>query len=44
LKVASLEIPPPPLTGQMAARCPNCSLLPLCMPEEVRMLQSKKLS
>jgi len=44
LKVAALEIPPPPLTGQMAARCPNCSLLPLCMPEEVRMLQSKKLS
>jgi CRISPR-associated exonuclease Cas4 len=44
LQVAALEIPPPPLTGQMVARCPNCSLLPLCMPEEVRMLQSKKLS
>ena len=42
LQVAALEIPPPPLSGTMAARCPNCSLLPLCLPEEVRMLQSKK--
>ncbi len=42
LKVAALETPPPPLTGNMAARCPNCSLLPLCLPEEVRLLQSKK--
>ena len=42
LQVATLEIPPPPLTGNMAARCPNCSLLPLCLPEEVRLLQSKK--
>ncbi len=41
-KVAALEIPPPPLTGTLAARCPNCSLLPLCMPEEVRMLQAKE--
>ena len=42
LKVAALEIPPPPLAGNMAARCPNCSLLPLCLPEEVRLLRSKK--
>ena len=42
LQVATLETPPPPLEGKMAARCPNCSLLPLCMPEEVRLLQSKK--
>jgi len=42
LKVASFETPPPPLTGKMAARCPNCSLLPLCLPEEVRLLRSKK--
>ena len=42
LKVAALETPPPPLAGKMAARCPNCSLLPLCLPEEVRLLQSKK--
>ncbi|HZU70942.1 MAG TPA: CRISPR-associated protein Cas4 [Ktedonobacteraceae bacterium] len=44
LKIAALETPPPPLTGQLAARCPKCSLLPLCMPEEVRMLQAKKLT
>ena len=42
LKVAALETPPPPLAGKMAARCPNCSLLPLCLPEEVRLLRSKK--
>jgi len=42
LQVAALETPPPPLSGKMVARCPNCSLLPLCMPEEVRLLQSRK--
>lgn len=42
LRVAALETPPPPLAGKMAARCPNCSLLPLCMPEEVRLLQARK--
>jgi CRISPR-associated exonuclease Cas4 len=42
LQVAALETPPPPLAGKMAARCPNCSLLPLCLPEEVRLLQSRK--
>jgi CRISPR-associated exonuclease Cas4 len=42
LKVAALEAPPPPLSGNMAARCPNCSLLPLCMPDEVKLLRSKK--
>ncbi len=42
LRVAALDVPPPPLTGSMAARCPNCSLLPLCMPEEVILLRSKK--
>jgi CRISPR-associated exonuclease Cas4 len=42
LKVATLETPPPPLDGKLAERCPNCSLLPLCLPEEVRMLQSRR--
>src|SRR5947209_1256643 len=42
LKVAALETPPPPLTGKLAARCPNCSLLPLCLPDEVNLLRSKK--
>ena len=41
-QVAALAIPPPPLSGSMAARCPGCSLLPLCMPEEVRLLHAKK--
>src|SRR5437763_5486106 len=41
-KVAALETPPPPLTGKMAARCPNCSLLPLCLPDEVNLLLSQK--
>ncbi len=40
--VATLEIPPPPLTGKLTARCPNCSLFPLCLPEEVRLLQVKR--
>ncbi len=42
LQVAVLETPPPPLSGKMVARCPNCSLLPLCLPDEVRLLQSQK--
>jgi CRISPR-associated exonuclease Cas4 len=42
LKVATFETPPPPLAGKLAERCPNCSLLPLCLPEEVRLLQAKK--
>ena len=42
LRVATLNAPPPPLSGKMVERCPDCSLLPLCMPDEVRMLQSKK--
>src|SRR5437763_3887810 len=42
LKVAALETVPPPLSGQLVVRCPPCSLLPLCLPEEVRLLQSKK--
>lgn len=41
-RVAALETPPPPLSGKLVARCPPCSLLPLCLPEEVRLLQSKK--
>src|SRR3989442_2850958 len=42
LKVAALETPPLPLAGKLVVRCPPCSLLPLCLPEEVRLLQSKK--
>ena len=42
VKVAARETPPPPLSGAMAARCPNCTMLPMCLPEEVRMLQERK--
>jgi len=42
LQIAALEAPPPPLSGKMAARCPNCGLVSLCLPEEVRLLQAKK--
>jgi CRISPR-associated exonuclease Cas4 len=42
LRVATFEKPPAPLEGKLADRCPNCSLLPLCLPEEVRLLRSKK--
>jgi len=41
-QIAALEAPPPPLSGKMAARCPNCGLVSLCLPEEVRLLQAKK--
>jgi CRISPR-associated exonuclease Cas4 len=41
-QVAARQTPPPPLSGELATRCPPCSLLPLCMPEEVRQLRSHK--
>ena len=41
LEVATLEVPPAPLEGPLAARCPKCSLLPLCLPDEVKLLTSK---
>lgn len=39
-QVAARETPPPPLSGELVARCPNCSLLSLCLPDEVRQLRS----
>ena len=41
-QVAARETPPPPLSGELANRCPPCSLLPLCLPDEVRQLRSQK--
>src|SRR2546425_5757170 len=41
-KIAMFDKPPAPLEGKLAVRCPNCSLLPLCLPEEVRLLRLKK--
>ncbi len=39
-EVSLRNTPPPPLEGKMAARCRDCSLRPLCMPDEVRLLRS----
>lgn len=41
LEVATLEVPPSPLAGPLAARCPKCSLVSLCLPDEVKLLTSK---
>ncbi len=40
--VATLEKPPRPLTGKLTVRCTNCSMAPLCLPDEVKLLRSKK--
>jgi CRISPR-associated exonuclease Cas4 len=40
--VAALDKPPPPLDAPLDVRCPNCSLQPLCMPDEVKLLQARK--
>ena len=41
-EVAALETPPPPLEAPLTVRCPHCSLLPLCMPDEVKLLNAQK--
>ncbi len=41
-QVAVLDTPPPPLDGKIAVRCRDCSLLPLCLPDEVKFLMSRK--
>lgn len=41
-QIAARQTPPPPLTGELAARCPNCSLLPICLPQEVHLLHTPK--
>ncbi len=42
LQLAMLDTPPPPLDGKLASRCRDCSLHPICMPEEVKLLKSQK--
>ena len=37
--VAALEKPPLPLEPPLTARCPNCSLISLCLPDEVKLLR-----
>jgi len=39
--VATQDTPPLPLEGKLAVRCHDCSLIPLCLPDEVRMLAAK---
>lgn len=41
-QVAIQDRPPAPLEGKMAARCRDCSLISLCLPDEVRLLTMKK--
>ena len=41
-QVAALEKPPLPLEPPLTARCPNCSLVSLCLPDEVKLLRSRK--
>jgi CRISPR-associated exonuclease Cas4 len=40
-EIAVQERPPEPLEGKMATRCRDCSLRPICLPEEVRQLSKK---
>ncbi|EFH90014.1 CRISPR-associated protein Cas4 [Ktedonobacter racemifer] len=39
LQIAVAQTSPPPLQGKAATRCRDCSLRPLCLPEEVAFLQ-----
>ncbi len=41
-QVAQLDSPPPPLEGKVAVRCRDCSLLSLCLPDEVKLLKNRK--
>lgn len=41
-QIAMLDTPPPPLIGELAARCPSCSLFSLCLPDEVLFLRTRK--
>jgi CRISPR-associated exonuclease Cas4 len=43
-KVAMFDTPPPPLEGKIAARCRDCSLAPICLPDEVKLLTGRKES
>ena len=42
LQIATLDTPPPPLDGKLAARCRDCSLRSLCLPDEVKLLLERK--
>jgi CRISPR-associated exonuclease Cas4 len=40
-EVASRDRPPVPLDGKLAARCRDCSLITLCLPDEVWLLKER---
>jgi CRISPR-associated exonuclease Cas4 len=40
--IALLDTPPPPLDGKIAVRCRDCSLAPICLPDEVKLLMGRK--
>ena len=42
LRISLFDTPPPPLEGKIAIRCRDCSLIAICMPDEVRLLKSQK--
>ncbi len=41
-RIALLDTPPPPLDGKIAVRCRDCSLAPICLPDEVKLLMGRK--
>lgn len=41
-QISLLDTPPPPLDGKVAARCRDCSLRTLCLPDEVKLLLLRK--
>jgi len=41
LQISLRDTPPPPLEGKLAMRCRDCSLHPICLPEEVKLLMSE---
>lgn len=42
LQLMRQPVPPPPLVEKQAARCRDCSLRPLCLPDEVLLLRQRK--
>ncbi len=40
--IATEEHPPAPLEGKLSIRCRDCSLRPLCLPDEVKLLRKKE--
>lgn len=42
LKIAIRDTPPLPLDGKVAVRCRDCSLIAMCLPDEVKLLMNRK--